>query len=167
MKRYLPFVIIGVLLLAVIAAALLFLRAPQPDTQEPFTAANASPVVASPANGNAQTKAIASPANSSVTVEEYGDYQCPPCGKLHPEIKRIQHDYGSRINFVFHNLPLINIHKNALLAAQAAEAARLQDRFWQMHDLIYESQDAWKDEENPRPTFSGYARKLGLDLKRF
>jgi protein-disulfide isomerase len=102
-----------------------------------------------------------------VTVEEYGDYQCPPCGLLHPEMKKIELEYGPRINFVFRNLPLPQIHKNALLAAKAAEAARLQNRFWEMHDRLYETQNAWKDEGDPRLIFTHYARELGLDTERF
>ena len=105
--------------------------------------------------------------NVSVTVEEYGDYQCPPCGVLYPEFKKIEAEYGNRIDFIFHNFPLTKNHKNALAAAQAAEAARLQDHFWQMHDLIYDNQNVWKDQQDPRPTFTKYARSLGLDLKRF
>jgi protein-disulfide isomerase len=114
-----------------------------------------------------QTAPPGIPSTVAVTVEEYGDYQCPPCGLLHPEIKKIQYEYGNRVNFVFRNLPLTKIHKNALVAAQAAEAARVQNRFWQMHDRIYESQNEWKDQENPRQTFIEFAQGLGLDINRF
>jgi protein-disulfide isomerase len=82
-------------------------------------------------------------------------------------MKKIQQEYGTRINFVFRNLPLPQVHKNAMLAAEAAEAARLQKRFWEMHDRLYETQSSWKDEENPRFTFTNYARELGLDTERF
>ena len=70
------------------------------------------------------------------------------------------------LNFVFRNLPL-TMHKNALTAAQAAEAARMQNRFWEMHDLLYQNQDLWKDDKNPKPRFVKFAADLGLDTARF
>ena len=169
MKRHFPLVIIAGVLVTIVAGALLLFRSKQAGTTAPFTTeTRAIPAAVSPTARIPETLVTKSPTtNASVTVEEYGDYQCPPCGLLHPEIKKIVTEYGARVNFVFHNLPLTKIHKNALVAAQAAEAARLQDRFWQMHDLIYEKQNAWKDEENPRPTFTEYAREVGIDAKRF
>ena len=122
---------------------------------------------ATPSNTRPTTKETQPTANVSVKVEEFGDYQCPPCGLLHPELKKIEAEYGPRVHFVFHNLPLTTMHKNALSAAQAVEAARLQGWFAQMHDLVYEKQNEWKDEENPRGTFAKYAQRLGLDAKRF
>jgi protein-disulfide isomerase len=174
MKRNLPLILIAAVLLSAVVITWILYRSKQSETAVPFMAqttaipAIASPTLAFPSSPTPPAaKQITNPTNGSVTVEEYGDYQCPPCGLLHPEIKKIQHEYGNRVDFVFRNLPLIKIHKNARIAAQAAEAGRLQDRFWQMHDLVYETQDAWKDQDDPRPTFIGYARKLGLDLKRF
>jgi protein-disulfide isomerase len=105
------------------------------------------------------------PAGVSVTVEEFGVYQCPPCGLLHPELKKIAAEYGTRVNIVFRNFPLTMNHKNALPAAQAAEAARLQGHFDEMHDRIYEHQNEWKDLEDPRPIFAKYAKEIGLDQK--
>ena len=105
--------------------------------------------------------------NVSVTLEEFGDYQCPPCGLLHPELKSIKADYGKRLTFIFSNFPLSRIHKNAQAAAQAAEAARLQGSFWQMHDTLYEHQKEWKDESDPRPIFRKFAGEIGIDLRRF
>ena len=182
MKRYFPFVIIIAVLLAAIAGASVLFRSrqagtvrdstpftvatsstPAPSTQIPTQAPAQTPVPA-PVQASVQAKDLA---NVSVTVEEYGDYQCPPCGVLYPELKKIEAEYGNRIDFIFHNFPLAKNHKNALAAAQAAEAARLQNRFWQMHDLIYDNQNVWKDQEDPRPTFTKYARALGLDLQRF
>ena len=107
------------------------------------------------------------PADAVVTLEEFGDYQCPPCGMLHPTLKKLKQDFGTNLNFIFRNFPLTTIHKNALAAAQAAEAARVQDKFWEMHDLLYENQDLWKDDINPRSIFLKFASDLGLDTKRF
>jgi protein-disulfide isomerase len=174
MNRYFPFVIIIAVLLAAIAGATVLFRSKQTGTvgDSPFTVATSSTPAATPTpistQAPAQTPVQAKDlANVSVTVEEYGDYQCPPCGVLYPELKKIAVEYGNRIDFLFHNFPLTKNHKNALAAAQAAEAARLQDHFWQMHDRIYDNQSVWKDQEDPRPTFTKYARDLGLDLKRF
>jgi protein-disulfide isomerase len=167
MRRYLPFVIIAAVLIAGLAVAFALFRSKQTAGSASFVAIQPSPNRASASAATTQPKTPTSVVNVSVTVEEFGDYQCPPCGLLHPELKKIEHEYGSRVNFVFHNLPLSKIHKNALVAAQAAEAARLQNSFWQMHDLLYENQNAWKDQDDPRPKFISYARDLGLDSKRF
>jgi protein-disulfide isomerase len=102
-----------------------------------------------------------------VTLEEFGDYQCPPCGALHPSLKQLKQEFGANLNFVFRNLPLTTIHKNSMAAAQAAEAARMQDHFWEMHDLLYENQDLWKEDINPRTIFLKFAADLGLDKGRF
>jgi protein-disulfide isomerase len=107
------------------------------------------------------------PSDVVVKLEEFGDYQCPQCAVLHPALKKLKQEFGSRLNFVFRNLPLTTIHKNALVAAQAAEAARMQNRFWEMHDLLYENQDLWKDDINPTPIFWKFAADLGLDTAKF
>lgn len=81
--------------------------------------------------------------NATVTLIEYGDFQCPACAHYHPIVKRIIAEYGDRIQFAFRNFPLTEIHDNAMLAAQAAEAAGAQDRYWSMHDLLFETQKEW------------------------
>jgi protein-disulfide isomerase len=107
------------------------------------------------------------PADAVVTLEEFGDYQCPPCGALHPTLKKLKQEFGPNLNLVFRNLPLTTIHKNALAAAQAAEAARVQNRFWEMHDLLYENQNLWTEDINPRTIFLKFAADLGLDTGLF
>lgn len=102
-----------------------------------------------------------------VTIEEFGDYQCPPCGLLHPELKKIEKEYATQARFVFSNFPLPQMHANALVAAGAAEAAGLQDRFWQMHDRLYDNQAEWNTATDARSIFIKYARELGLDANRF
>ena len=100
-------------------------------------------------------------------LEEYGDYQCPPCGALYPDLKKVEAEYGNQVQFVFHFLPLTQIHKNALAAARAAAAARLQNKFEQMHDRLYRNQSAWVDLTDPRPVFVSYAQQLGLNVDQF
>ena len=84
--------------------------------------------------------------DSSVTLVEYGDYQCPYCGQAYPIVKRIQKRLDSRLCFVFRNFPLAEAHPFAMEAAEMAEGAALQDKFWQMHDLLYEHQDELETE---------------------
>ena len=101
-----------------------------------------------------------------VTLDEFCDYQSPACATVSPTLKKLKEEYGANLNFVFRNTPMPG-NKNALMASRAAEAARMQSRFWEMHYLLLEKQNEWKDEENPRPRFVQWARDLGLDAARF
>src|SRR5215813_11487015 len=83
--------------------------------------------------------------DAPVTLVEYGDYECPHCGAAYPIVKRVQKKMGKNLRFVFRNFPLTESHPHALHAAQAAEAAALQDKFWEMHDMIYENQETLED----------------------
>lgn len=164
MQKYRPFLIIAIVLVAAVVGGAL-LRSSQ--NRDSFTAApppQTAPLTISQPGTEQQPRP---PARVVVTLEEFGDYQCQPCGALHPTLKQLKQEFGSNLNFVFRNLPLTSIHKNALAAAQAAEAARVQNRFWEMHDLLYENQDLWKDDINPHPTFWKFASDLGLDTARF
>jgi protein-disulfide isomerase len=102
------------------------------------------------------------PADAPVTLVEYGDYQCPFCGAAYPIIKDVQARMGDRLRFVFRNFPITTSHPNAELAAEAAEGAAVQGRFWEMHDLLYENQDRLGGED-----LHGYASRLGLDVETF
>ena len=106
------------------------------------------------------------PTDTVITLEEFADFQSQSCAELHPALKKLKQEYGERLNFVFRNLPM-ETNKNSVLAAQAAEAARRQNRFWEMHDLLFVNQQAWKDEADPRSKFLQFARDLGLDVPRF
>jgi protein-disulfide isomerase len=104
--------------------------------------------------------------SAKVTVVEFGDYQCPACGAAYPVTKELLKDYQGTINFVFRNFPLPQ-HKNAPTAAEAAEAANAQGKFWEMHDKLYETQNDWADLSNPLDKFVSYAKDLGLDTNKF
>lgn len=93
---------------------------------------------------------------------EYGDYECPFCGQVFDVIKRLQETFSKDLKFVFRNFPLTQIHPDSMNAARAAEAAGLQHKFWEMHDMLYENQDRL-DEEH----LLSYAVALKLNLKRF
>jgi protein-disulfide isomerase len=101
------------------------------------------------------------PVDAPITLVEYGDYQCPYCGKAYPIVKRLQKKLGNNLRFVFRNFPLSQIHPDALDAAKAAEAAALQGKFWEVHDALYEDQQNLHLEG----IFS-MAREAGVDLDR-
>jgi protein-disulfide isomerase len=103
----------------------------------------------------------AGPDDAPVTLVEYGDYQCPHCGRAHPIVKQIQKRLGNRLRFVFRNFPLTQVHPEAEHAAEVAEAAAAQGKFWPMHDRIFERQFALDDEH-----LIEYAAELELDADR-
>ena len=103
----------------------------------------------------------------NVTLVEYGDYQCPACAGYHPLIKQLVETYKSDIQFQFRNFPLQQIHQNARAAARAAEAAGKQDKFWEMHDLLYEQQSTWQDSTAANTIFEQYAKQLGLNVDQY
>ena len=100
--------------------------------------------------------------NAPITLVEYGDFQCPHCGRAHPLLKRLLKEKGSDLNLVFRNFPLTEIHQYANVAAAAAEAAGKQGKFWEMHDLIFENQSELNDELLMR-----LAQELKLNMKKF
>lgn len=100
--------------------------------------------------------------SAPVTVVQYGDYQCPLCADAYPIIKRVLKELGPKLRFVFRNFPLNNMHPFAELAAEAAEAAGAQGKFWEMHDAIFENQDSLGEE-----MIEELAQKLKLDMNRF
>ena len=105
--------------------------------------------------------------NAPVTIEEFADFQCPPCNAFHYDLRMIEVEYGSRVRVIFRNYPLQRIHKNALLAARASEAGDLQGHSWEMHDRLYETQDQWGEATDARQRFIVYARDLQLNEEKF
>ena len=105
---------------------------------------------------------IQGPASARVTLVEYGDYECPDCGRAYSVLKAVQKAFGPNLRFVFRHFPLVASHPHAAMAAEAAEAAGAQGKFWEMHERLFEHQGALDD--------SGllhHARKIGLDLEPF
>jgi len=175
MKRFLPFIIILVVLIAGVGVFFALAKRGNggADSTNSFTksdqtapVANSAAAAQSPTESAGATKPKVK-VTSPVVVQEYGDYQCPPCGALYPDLKKIEGEYGNQIRFEFHYFPLTKIHKNALIAARAAEAAHLQNKFWEMHDRLYRNQKAWTELDDPRPVFVSYARELGLNVNQF
>jgi Na+/H+ antiporter NhaA len=104
---------------------------------------------------------IRGPLEAPVTVVEYGDFECPYCGQAEPFVRELLRDFGD-VRYVWRHLPLNDVHPQAQLAAEAAEAAAAQDAFWPMHDLLLDHQDALRPADLIR-----YAEQLGLDIERF
>ena len=105
---------------------------------------------------------IQGPVDAAVTLVEYGDYECPYCGAAYPIVKEVQAKMGERMRFVFRNFPITTSHPHAEHAAEAAEAAASQGRFWEMHDYLYEHQRHLEDGDLHR-----YAEEVGLDVAAF
>jgi protein-disulfide isomerase len=152
----LPFIIIGVVLLAAVGAGAWYLS----RSRQPGALAAGLPG-AQPAHAEGGDE------RAPVVLEEFGDYQCPPCGQMFPEVERIRQDYGDRVRFVFRQYPLVNVHPHALRAAHAAEAAGLQGKFWEMHREMFTDQQTWSRSQDPAPLFENYARRAGVDVERF
>ena len=171
MKRILPFIII-LAVLGVVLGSAWYLTRPIP----------ANPIVTQPAPGSQATPAqqqvvnrgipgaepahTLGPANAPVHLEEFGDFECPPCGAFHPILEQMHEEFGNKLRITFREFPLAN-HQHAQTAASAAEAAGIQGKFWEMHDLIYEHQNDWKTQFDVRPIFEGYAKQIGLDVERY
>jgi protein-disulfide isomerase len=105
------------------------------------------------------------PPDAPIVLVEYGDYQCPYCGAAYPIVKNVQKDLAERLRFVFRNFPITNSHPQAQWAAETAEAAAAQGKFWEMHDYLYENQASLGGEV----FFERFERKIKLDstkLKR-
>jgi protein-disulfide isomerase len=105
---------------------------------------------------------IRGPKDSPLTLLEYGDFECPHCGAAHPIVEEARARLGRRLRFVYRHFPLTNIHAHAEPAAEAAEAAATQGHFWEMHDRLFEHQDALEEED-----LIAHADALGLDVEGF
>ena len=156
-SSWLPFALIGGVLVLAVIAGIWLMRSSQ-QTHVVSIAAGA------PGANPPQAKGSES---APVTIEEFGDYQCPPCGAVHPELEKLKADYGDRVRLIFRHYPLVSIHPNALAAAHAAEAAGLQGKFWEMHDQLYRGQKSWERASDAPARFATYAHNLGLDAERF
>jgi protein-disulfide isomerase len=160
MKRYLPFVIVAAVALATVGSGALLYRAKRPHVlsipEDQTLSAKSGP----------ESPHIRGNPDAPVTLEEYGDFQCPPCGMFAAFLGQLEKEYESRLRVVFRNFPLA-MHEHAREAALAAEAAVLQGHFWEMHDVLYREQDTWSKAPNVRELFESYAGTIGLDLNKF
>jgi protein-disulfide isomerase len=160
MKRYLPFVIMAAVAVLTAGAGAILYRAKQRPS------AVGSVTATSPGQHEAEPLHVRGDPDAPVTLEEFGDFQCPTCATVSGVIGQLEQDYGHRLRVVFRHYPLA-MHSHASEAALAAEAAGVQGHFWEMHDLLYKNQAAWSKASDVRPLFTEYARSLGLDVERF
>jgi len=157
MTRRLPFLIVVVVAVTAVSSGVALFRAKR-GSVSPLKSPGASK------ESVADSTHALGPADAAVTVEEFGDFQCPPCGKLAEPINELQKQYNLRV--IFREFPL-PMHQHAREAALAAEAAALQGRFWEMHDLLYREQAVWSKSIDAPALFNAYAGMLGLDIARF
>jgi protein-disulfide isomerase len=160
MKRYLPFVIVCVVALATFGSGAMLYRVKHEQLQ-------AIPQdKATSANNGSESMHIRGNPDAPVTLEEFGDFQCPPCGSFAAFSEQIMKEYDSRLRIVFRHFPL-SAHENARAASLAAEAAGLQGHFWEMYDVLYREQAAWSKAPNARELFESYAGTIGLNVDQF
>ena len=162
MKRFLPLLIIVVVLIAGLGLTWMLLRSSRQQTN-----ANANTAGPGVEPAGAEPAQVRGNLSAPVTLEEFADFQCPSCGAYYPELKKIESEFGENLRVIFRERPLVPPHDHALIAAQAAEAAGLQGRFWEMHDKLYENQKAWSEARDLVPLFVDYAKQIGLDIDRF
>jgi protein-disulfide isomerase len=172
MKKILPFIII----LLVLGVALVSAWALKKRSSGTVTSITNNPNSPPPANTNdavvtgvagAEPPHILGPNSAPAKLEEFGDFECPPCGALHPILVQMHKEFGDKLQITFREFPLAPAHQHAIAAASAAEAAGLQGKFWEMHDLLYENQKAWHEAFDVRPIFEGFAKQIGLDMNRY
>ena len=174
MKPFVPIILIVAVLLIALGTFWYMTGAKTGSSQSATANANRTVTTASPETTpvnsgvpGAEPPHALGPADAPATLEEFGDFECPPCGLLHPVLKTMEKEFGPRLRVIFREFPLVPTHQHALNAARAAEAAGLQGKFWEMHGLLYDNQKAWHEAFDSRPIFEGYAQKIGLDMERF
>lgn len=171
MKRILPFIIILAVLGVALGSVVYMTRTKSTSTtnqnsQGPVARQSPTPAPIKTGVPGADPPHSLGPANAPVHLEEFGDFECPPCAAFHPVLKQMKEEFGDRLRVTFREFPLA-MHQHAVPAASAAEAAAMQGKFWEMHALIFEHQNDWKNEFDVRPIFEGYAKRIGLDVERY
>jgi protein-disulfide isomerase len=157
MKRFLPFLIVIAVALITFGGGYALYRSKK------VAAKSAAPITKSAVAGGIHVRGKA---DAAVTIEEFGDFQCPPCSTMSGELHKFGEEYGSRFRLIFHHFPLA-MHQHAREAAIAAEAAHEQGKFWEMHDTLYKEQALWSKAPDVPVLFEGYAKSIGLDVERF
>lgn len=130
-----------------------------PSPQTPSKIENLSPV--------SQSDFVKGDGKAKVILIEYADFQCPACRSYFPLAKQLSSEFSKDLKVVYRFFPLTTIHQNALISAQAAYAAGLQGKFWEMHDKLFENQSSWSGLSNPKDIFVDYAKKLNLNIDKF
>ncbi|MGH8095406.1 MAG: DsbA family protein [Chthoniobacterales bacterium] len=164
MKRLLPFIIIAFVGVATVGIATAVYRIKTRPTPTPAAGASVTPTAAKDEEDSAlHTRG---PRDAPVTIEFYGDFQCPSCAVAAAAMDELDKLYPGKLRLVFHEFPL-EMHNHAVEAAKAAEAAGLQGHFWQMHDMLYQYQPVWSRVSTVGSFFDAYANSLGLNVDQF
>ena len=160
MKRYLVFIIVGVVALTALAGSPLLCQTMQPHRLTISADKTMS--------GRSTTKSVHIRGNpdAPVTLEEFGDFECPSCKNVATFLDQVIKEYDPHVREIFRNFPLA-MHQHAREAALTAEAAGLQGRFWEMHDMLFREQAVWSSATDAEMLFDTYAETLGLDLNQF
>lgn len=174
-NNQLPFGIIAVVAVAAIVGAFLYLRsantAPGVTVKSNTNANKANPGAKTNAFANASSGAEPAwsrgPSNAPIVIEEFADFECPSCAGFEPILRQVKTIYGDKVRVVFRHYPLTQIHQKAYDAARATEAAGMQGKFWEMHDLLYDKQKDWTVSGDHRNEFANYAKQLNLDVDKF
>ena len=169
MKRFLPFAIIVIVAIAALAAAFYSKR----SIEDPSAASAAANTAAQPAKPDPFPAPGAEPPHSfgaedaKIVLEEFADFQCPACANVSPVLKSIEHEFKGQVRVIFREFPMFPQHQQSVIAARVAEAAGLQNKFWEMHDTLYRNQAAWSKSSDVGALFENYATEIGLDVARF
>jgi protein-disulfide isomerase len=160
MKRYLPFIIVATVALIAVGSGAMLYR----TKREQLLPVSENRSVSE--KSGTESMHIRGNPDAPVTLEEFGDFQCPPCGNFAGFAEELMKEYDSRLRIIFRNFPLV-AHEHAREAALAAEAAGLQGHFWEMHDVLYREQANWSKALNAHELFESYAGTIGLNLDQF
>jgi protein-disulfide isomerase len=156
MPKLMKPVLVIILAVGVAAGAAVFLSRQPETTPEANAAAPSTVDIKTPGH-------FRGPENAQVTLVEFGDYQCPSCGAYHPFVKEILNRYPTQVRLEFHHFPLMSIHPNSMAASKAAEAAGEQGHYWEMHDALFEYQQSWATQPDPKPVFAAIANRIGIN----
>lgn len=167
MKRLLPFAIIVLALGGALLLVMYFRQSADWTARKPTQSPSAKQNQPNSVKLGADPPHALGAVDAPVLIEEFGDFECPPCGLLHPILKSMKAEFGPRLVIVFRQFPMVSLHRHAMAAARASEAAGLQGKFWEMYDLLYENQQTWHEASDAGPIFEQYAVRIGLDLDRF
>jgi protein-disulfide isomerase len=159
-----PISIIVIAIVIAAGAAIFLSREPVAVSENSEAASTPLPVASAPKPGGGH---IRGPADAKLTMVEFGDYQCPSCKAFYPIINEVLKRYPTQVKLEFHHYPLVSIHGNSMAASMAAEAAGEQGRYWEMHDLLFDTQNQWAESPNASAEFLTLATRLGLNANKF
>lgn len=164
MKKYLPAIIISLVVAAFLAFIVIASSSSNNDSQNE---GDSSPIVASADKEQLAVGISQGPNDVKVVLTEFADFQCPACAATVPILAELEKEFAGQYKLVFKHFPLVDAHKNAMAAALSAEAANAQGKFWPMYDLLYARQNQWNNLADPTDKFISYAKELGLDVGKF